>query len=154
VQKTGPTIRISKFHNERDIVNGLTPFLVTRQIITGSGKVGAENGADDTDFQISQRADFFEKEVGLSTMVERPLINTRDEPHADSKLYRRLHVIVGDSNMSEFTIYLKVGITAIVLQLIEKGVVGKQFALQEPVAVIKSISSKKRSVLAQWLNVR
>lgn len=123
-----------------DIVNGLTPFLVTRQIITGSGKVGAENGADETEFQISQRADFFEKEVGLSTMVERPLINTRDEPHADSKLYRRLHVIVGDSNMSEFTIYLKVGITAIVLQLIEKRVIGKQFALQDPVSVIKSVS--------------
>ncbi len=123
-----------------NIVNGLTPFLVTRQIITGSGKVGAENGADETEFQISQRADFFEKEVGLSTMVERPLINTRDEPHADSKLYRRLHVIVGDSNMSEFAIYIKVGITAIVLQLIEKGVVGKQFALQDPVAVIKSVS--------------
>lgn len=123
-----------------EIVNGLTPFFVTRQIITGSGKVGAENGADDTEFQISQRADFFEKEVGLSTMVERPLINTRDEPHADSKLYRRLHVIVGDSNMSEFAIYLKVGITAIVLQLIEKRGVGKQFALQDPVSVIKSVS--------------
>ncbi len=123
-----------------DIVNGLIPFFVTRQIITGSGKVGAENGAAETEFQISQRADFFEKEVGLSTMVERPLINTRDEPHANSKLYRRLHVIVGDSNMSEFTIYLKVGITAIVLQLIEKRVIGKQFALQDPVAVIKSIS--------------
>lgn len=123
-----------------EIVDGFMPFIVTRQIITGSGKVGAENGAESTDFQISQRADFFEKEVGLSTMVERPLINTRDEPHADSALYRRLHVIVGDSNMSEFTIYLKVGITAIVLQLIEKGVIGNQFALQEPVKAIKSIS--------------
>ncbi|MCY4404311.1 MAG: depupylase/deamidase Dop [Candidatus Poribacteria bacterium] len=123
-----------------DIVDGLTPFLVTRQIFTGSGKVGVENGTEDTDFQISQRADFFEKEVGLSTMVERPIINTRDEPHADSKLYRRLHVIVGDSNMSEFTIYLKVGITALILRLIEKGVVGSQFALQDPVAVIKSVS--------------
>ena len=123
-----------------DIVDGLTPFIVTRQIITGSGKVGAENGAQDTHFQISQRADFFEKEVGLSTMVERPLINTRDEPHADSRLYRRLHVIVGDSNMSELTIYLKVGITAIVLKLIEQGVVGNGFALEDPVAAIKSIS--------------
>ncbi len=123
-----------------DIVDGLTPFIVTRQIITGSGKVGAENGANEADFQISQRADFFEKEVGLSTMVERPIINTRDEPHADSTRYRRLHVIVGDSNMSEFTIYLKVGITAIVLQLIEKQVVRNQFALNEPVAAIKSIS--------------
>ena len=122
------------------IVDGLTPFLVTRIIITGSGKVGAENGSPYTDYQISQRADFFEKEVGLSTMVNRPLINTRDEPHADDKIYRRLHVIVGDSNMSEFSIYLKVGMTSIVLQLIEKGVVGKQFSLKDPVAGIKSIS--------------
>ena len=91
----------------QDIVDGLTPFLVTRQPITGSGKVGAENGAAETDYQISQRADFFETEVGLSTMVARPIINTRDEPHADEMLYRRLHVIVGDSNMSEFSIYLK-----------------------------------------------
>lgn len=123
-----------------DIVDGLTPFLVTRQIITGSGKVGAENGAEDTNFQISQRADFFEKEVGLSTMVDRPIINTRDEPHADSKKYRRLHVIVGDSNMAEYSIYLKVGITAIVLKLIEKGVVKKKFELQKPVATIKAVS--------------
>lgn len=122
------------------IVNGLIPFLVTRIIITGSGKVGAENGAENTDYQLSQRADFFEKEVGLSTMVDRPLINTRDEPHADEKLYRRLHVIVGDSNMSEFSIYLKVGITFIIIQLIEKGVVGEQFRLKEPVAAIKKIS--------------
>ena len=122
------------------IVNGLTPFLVTRIIITGSGKVGTENGTEDTDYQLSQRADFFEKEVGLSTMVERPLINTRDEPHADEKLYRRLHVIVGDSNMSELSIYLKVGITFIIIQLIEKGVVGEQFRLKEPVAAIKKIS--------------
>ena len=64
----------------QDIVDGLTPFLVTRQPITGSGKVGAENGAAETDYQISQRADFFETEVGLSTMVARPIINTRDEP--------------------------------------------------------------------------
>ena len=122
------------------IVDGLMPFLVTRIIITGSGKIGTENGSQTADYQISQRADFFEKEVGLSTMVNRPLINTRDEPHADDKLYRRLHVIVGDSNMSELSIYLKVGITSIALQLIEKGVVGKQFNLKEPVAAIKSIS--------------
>lgn len=122
------------------IVDGLTPFLVTRIIIAGSGKVGTENGSEEADYQISQRADFFEKEVGLSTMVNRPLINTRDEPHANEKLYRRLHVIVGDSNMSELSIYLKVGITSIALQLIEKGVVGKQFNLKDPVAAIKSIS--------------
>ena len=124
----------------QNIVDGLTPFLVTRQIITGSGKVGAENGTEETHYQISQRADFFETEVGLSTMVARPIINTRDEPHADEKLYRRLHVIVGDSNMSEFSIYLKMGITAIVLQLIEMGVVGDQFKLADAVAAIKSVS--------------
>ena len=123
-----------------NIVDGLIPFLVTRIIITGSGKVGAENTTDPADYQISQRADFFEQEVGLSTMVNRPLINTRDEPHADDKHYRRLHVIVGDSNMSEFSIYLKVGITAIVLQLIEKGVVEDRFNLKDPVAAIKDVS--------------
>ena len=94
-----------------DIVQGMIPFFVTRQIITGAGKVGSENGAEPAEFQITQRADFFETEVGLSTMVARPIINTRDEPHADEKAYRRFHVIVGDSNMSEFSIYLKVGIT-------------------------------------------
>ncbi|MCZ6680660.1 MAG: depupylase/deamidase Dop [Candidatus Poribacteria bacterium] len=124
----------------QDIVDGLTPFLITRQIITGSGKIGAENGMEDTGYQMSQRADFFETEVGLSTMVARPIINTRDEPHADEKLYRRLHVIVGDSNMSEFSIYLKVGITSIVLQLIENGFVGDGFKLSEPVAAIKTVS--------------
>ncbi len=124
----------------QEIVDGLTPFLVTRQIITGSGKVGTENGAAETDYQISQRADFFETEVGLSTMVARPIINTRDEPHANEKLYRRLHVIVGDSNMSEFAIYLKVGITSIALKLIELGVVRDEFKLSDPVAAIKTVS--------------
>ena len=124
----------------QDIVDGFTPFLVTRQIFAGSGKVGSENGADETDYQISQRADFFETEVGLSTMVARPIINTRDEPHADEKLYRRFHVIAGDSNMSEFSIFLKVGTAAIVLKLIEKGVIGDRLKLQNPVEAIKSVS--------------
>ena len=124
----------------QDIVDGLTPFLVTRQIITGSGKIGAENGTAETDYQISQRADFFETEIGLSTMVARPIINTRDEPHADEKLFRRLHVIVGDSNMSELAIYLKVGITCLTLQLIENGVLGDRFKLSEPVTAIKTVS--------------
>ena len=124
----------------QDIVDGLTPFLVTRQIITGSGKTGGEYGTEETDYQISQRADFFETEIGLSTMVARPIINTRDEPHADAKLFRRLHVIVGDSNMAELAIYLKVGITALTLQLIENGVIGDRFKLSEPVTAIKSVS--------------
>ncbi|MBI5166834.1 MAG: proteasome accessory factor PafA2 family protein, partial [candidate division NC10 bacterium] len=101
------------------IVDQLIPFLVTRQIYAGAGKVGAENQADPVDYQISQRADFFETLLGLDTMAKRPLINTRDEPHADEEKYRRLHVIVGDSNMSEYTTYLKVGATAIVLSMVE-----------------------------------
>ena len=122
------------------IVDGLMPFLITRQIFTGSGKVGAENNSAPAEYQISQRADFFETEVGLSTMADRPIINTRDEPHADSKLYRRLHVIVGDANMSEYTEYLKVGTTALALQLIEAGTIGNQFKLREPVKALKDVS--------------
>lgn len=124
----------------QNIVDGLMPFLITRQIFTGSGKVGVENGGEPAEYQISQRADFFETEVGLSTMVDRPIINTRDEPHADSILYRRLHVIVGDANMSEYAEYLKVGTTALVLQLIESGVINTQFKLQEPVKALKNVS--------------
>ena len=122
------------------IVDGLTPFLVTRQIFCGSGKLGTENAGEPADYQISQRADFFETEVGLSTMVDRPIINTRDEPHADERLYRRLHVIVGDSNMAEPTIFLKVGTTAIALALIEDGHVGEKFRLREPVRALKEVS--------------
>ena len=122
------------------IVEGMMPFFVTRQIITGAGKVGSENGTEPAKFQITQRADFFETEVGLSTMVARPIINTRDEPHADEKHYRRFHVIVGDSNMSEFSIYLKVGMTAIALKLIEKGIIGSQFSLANPVSQNQMVS--------------
>ena len=124
----------------QSIVDGLTPFLITRQIFTGSGKVGVENGSEPAEYQISQRADFFETEVGLSTMVDRPIINTRDETHADEKLYRRLHVIVGDANMSEYAEYLKVGTTALILQLIEDNVINTQFKLQEPVKALKDVS--------------
>lgn len=122
------------------IVDGVLPFFVTRQIFTGSGKVGAENGTTPVSYQISQRADFFETEVGLSTMVDRPIINTRDEPHADEKLFRRLHVIVGDANMSELSTYLKVGTTALVLQMIEDNLIGTQFRLRTPVQAIKEVS--------------
>ena len=124
----------------QDFTDALTPFFVTRQIIAGSGKVGFENGAEPVDFQISQRADFFETEVGLSTMVSRPIINTRDEPHANNEIYRRLHVIVGDSNMSEFSIYLKIGITSLVLKLIQVGALKCQFKLIDPVSDIRKVS--------------
>jgi proteasome accessory factor A len=122
------------------VVEAVMPFLVTRQVFSGSGKVGAENGAPPCEFQLSQRADFFETEVGLSTMVDRPIINTRDEPHADERLYRRLHVIVGDANMAELSTYLKVGTMALVLQMIEDGRVDGRWKLRDPVAAIKDIS--------------
>jgi proteasome accessory factor PafA2 len=104
------------------IVRDLTPFFVSRQIFTGAGKVGVEGGRAETvdvPFQLSQRTDFFEAEVGLETTLKRPIINTRDEPHADPEKYRRLHVIIGDANMSEVATFLKVGTTALVLKMIE-----------------------------------
>ncbi|MEA3509608.1 MAG: proteasome accessory factor PafA2 family protein, partial [candidate division NC10 bacterium] len=122
------------------VVEGLTPFLVTRQVFAGAGKVGAENQTDPVEYQISQRSDFFEAWVGLDTMAKRPIINTRDEPHADEEKYRRLHVIVGDSNMAEFATYLKVGTAAIVLSMVEDGWIRKDLALEDPVRAIKDIS--------------
>ncbi len=101
------------------LVRHLLPWFVTRQVFTGAGKVGSENGAAPVDFQLSQRADFFEEEVGLETTLKRPIVNTRDEPHADPQLYRRLHVIAGDANLCEVATYLKVGTMAIVLAMIE-----------------------------------
>ena len=124
----------------KQIVEYLLPFLTTRQVYCGAGKVGSENRSHPCDYQISQRADFFETEVALDTMVKRPIINTRDEPHADREKYRRLHVIVGDSNMSEYTIYLRSGVTAIVLRMIEDGAIDKDLVLRDPVKAIKQVS--------------
>jgi Pup amidohydrolase len=122
------------------IVQHLMPFLVTRQVFTGGGKVGSENNLEYTQYQISQRADFLETEVGLETMHSRPIINTRDEPHADPEKYRRLHVIVGDANMSEFTTYLKVGTSAIVLSMLEDDFIDRDLALDNPVQAFRTIS--------------
>ncbi|CAN5784914.1 depupylase/deamidase Dop [soil metagenome] len=124
------------------IVTMLTPFFVTRQIFTGAGKVGSEGPAASNEFpyQISQRADFFEVEVGLETTFRRPLINTRDEPHADPDKYRRLHVIIGDANMSEISTFLKVGTTAIVLSMIEDKFITADLRVVEPVAALRTIS--------------
>ena len=95
---------------------------------------------DDVPFQLSQRADFFEEEVGLETTLKRPIVNTRDEPHCDAQKYRRLHVIVGDANMSEVATYLKVGTTAIVLAMIEDDVLGDDWLLGNPVPAIRQVS--------------
>ena len=124
------------------IVSILMPFLVSRQVFTGAGKLGIEGGGVDNDakYQISQRADFFEVEVGLETTFKRPLINTRDEPHADPEKYRRLHVILGDANMSEVATFLKVGTTALVLSMIEDGFMTTDLTLTQPVAALRTIS--------------
>ena len=125
------------------LVQQITPHFVTRQIFCGSGKVGCEIpgvSVDDVPFQISQRADFFEEEVGLETTLKRPIVNTRDEPHCDPQKYRRLHVIVGDANMSEVATLLKVGTTAIVLAMIEDDEVGADLVLAQPVPAIRAVS--------------
>ena len=124
----------------KQIVEHLMPFFVSRQVYTGAGKVGSENRAHPCQYQLSQRADFFETEVTLDTMVKRPIINTRDEPHADREKYRRLHVIVGDSNMSEYTIFLRNGVTALVLSMIEDGAISRDLSLRDPVRSIKDVS--------------
>ncbi len=126
------------------IVTHVMPHFITRQIYCGAGKVGCEaasTGGVQVDFQLSQRADFFEEEVGLETTLKRPIVNTRDEPHADAQKYRRLHVIVGDANLSEVSTYLKVGVTAIVLSMIEDDVFGERdFSLAAPVQAIRRVS--------------
>jgi proteasome accessory factor A len=124
----------------KDVVEFMTPFLVTRQIYCGAGKVGSENRQMPCTYQISQRADFFETEVALDTMVKRPIVNTRDEPHADRDKYRRLHVIIGDSNLSEVSNYLRTGVSCIVLAMIEDEALGADLSIVDPVRVIKEIS--------------
>jgi proteasome accessory factor A len=136
----------------KQVVEPLLPFFATRQIWCGAGKVGSENRGHPCDYQLSQRADFFETEVALDTMVKRPIVNTRDEPHADREKYRRLHVIVGDSNMSEFTIYLRNGVTALILSMIEDGAITKNLSLRDPVRAIREIShdtALKQTVVAE-----
>jgi proteasome accessory factor A len=125
-----------------DIVRDLTPFFVTRQVFTGAGKVGFEGQWDErakAGYQLTQRADFFETEVGLETTLKRPIINTRDEPHADPEKYRRLHVIVGDASMCEVAQFLKVGTTAIVLKMIEDAFL-PDLTIAGPVAAMHAVS--------------
>jgi proteasome accessory factor A len=122
------------------LVRNLLPWFVTRQVFTGAGKVGSENGAAQVDYQLSSRADFFEEEVGLETTLKRPLVNTRDEPHADPQKYRRLHVIAGDANLCEVATYLKVGTTAIVLAMIEDDFIDKDLSIIGPVHAVRTIS--------------
>ncbi len=123
-----------------DIVRHLTPFFVSRQVVCGAGRVGRGADGREDGFQISQRADFFEVEVGLETTLKRPIINTRDEPHADPDKYRRLHVIIGDANLSEISTYLKLGTTSLVLAMIEDRFLAADLAIEAPVAELRAIS--------------
>jgi Pup amidohydrolase len=127
------------------VIEGVVPHFVSRTIFTGSGKVGVETPALDADtvhFQISQRAEFFEEIVGLETTLKRPIVNTRDEPHADPSRFRRLHVIVGDANLSEIATLLKVGTTAIVLAMIEDDAgPTRSLTLADPVRALHQVSA-------------
>ena len=118
----------------------LLPFFVTRIIFCGAGKVGAENHTDPAGFQLSQRADFFETLFGLQTTQQRPLFNTRDEPHADPARYRRLHVILGDANIAEFSTFLKVGTMQLILQMMEDGFIRTDLTLSNPLSAIQTVS--------------
>lgn len=124
------------------LVAGLVPFLAARQLIAGAGKVGMEaqeSGYVPGTYQLSQRADFVETELSVDTMHNRPLLNTRDEPHADRAKYRRLHLIIGDANMCEYATALKVGTTKLVLDLIERGA-APSIELEQPVTAVKHLS--------------
>ncbi|WP_338892308.1 depupylase/deamidase Dop [Rhodococcus sovatensis] len=122
------------------VIAGLSPFFASRQVITGSGRVGIGQSGDEAGFQLSQRADYIEVEVGLETTLKRGIINTRDEPHADADKYRRLHCIIGDANLAEMATYLKVGTTALVLDIIEAGVDLSDLQLARPVTAVHQIS--------------
>ncbi|WP_375003557.1 depupylase/deamidase Dop [Aeromicrobium sp. CTD01-1L150] len=122
------------------IVHHLTPFFVSRQVICGAGRVGQQQDGSVHAFQIGQRADYVEVGVGLETTLKRPIINTRDEPHADPKKYRRLHVIIGDANCSEVAIYLKHGTTSLVLAMIEADALPADLTLAQPVKAMHDVS--------------
>ncbi|MFZ0161875.1 MAG: depupylase/deamidase Dop [Kineosporiaceae bacterium] len=123
-----------------DIVRHLTPFFVSRQVIAGAGRVGRGQDGAGVGFQVSQRADFFEVEVGLETTLKRPIINTRDEPHASADRFRRLHVIIGDANLCEVATYLKMGTTALVLDLIEEKAFTRDLSVDRPVSSLHAVS--------------
>ncbi len=123
-----------------DLISGLLPFLVTRQIFAGAGKVGIEGeGAAGQIFQLSQRADFVSTIASVDTLSQRPILNTRDEPHADERRYRRFHNIMGDTNMSRYATALKVGAASLVLSCLEAGW-RPEVQVQDPVRALKEVS--------------
>lgn len=130
----------SRHTNFENLTQALIPFFVTRQVIIGAGRVGIGQESQEPGFQISQRADYFEQEVSLETTLNRGIVNTRDEPHAPEEDFRRLHVIVGDANMSQYSNFLKLGMTSLVLDAIESGVDFSHLRLKNPVEDIKAVS--------------
>jgi Pup amidohydrolase len=133
-----------------DLASRLIPFLVTRQVYTGAGRVGLGQRGEEPGFQLSQRADYIEAEIGLETTLRRPIVNTRDEPHADPERWRRLHVIIGDATMLEAATYVRLGTTSLVLWLIERAVTEggaggalsavDRLALRDPVQAVHLVS--------------
>ena len=127
------------------LVKGLVPFMVTRQLYAGAGKVGSENPKTKQfkGLQLAQRSDFIENVLSIETMTKRPIINTRDEPHAKRSQYRRLHLIMGDANMSAYATALKVGSTKLVLNLIASGVPLPDIEVENPVEAVLEVSQEK-----------
>ena len=130
---------VSRKKNFEEVTESIIPFLITRQIFCGAGKwISSSKGAN---FQISQRAEHMWESVSSATTRSRPIINTRDEPHADPDEYRRLHIIVGDSNMSETTTVLKVATTELMLRAAEMGLLKDKFTIENPIKTIREISN-------------
>ena len=123
-----------------DIVRHLTPFFVARQVMCGSGRVGIGVDSRTPGYQVAQRSDFFEVEVGLETTLKRPIINTRDEPHAVADRYRRLHVIIGDANHADVANLLKMGTTSLVLAMVEADVLTDDLGVRRPVPTLHAVS--------------
>ncbi|MBN1450337.1 MAG: proteasome accessory factor PafA2 family protein [Anaerolineales bacterium] len=121
-----------------ELYQALIPFLTSRQIISGAGRVGGENGW--IGYQLSQRADFIRTAIGLETTTNRPIVNTRDEALADRSRFRRLHLVMGDTNLAEFSTFLKIGTTRLVLRMLEQGFYPDHLALRDPVAAFQSVS--------------
>ena len=122
------------------LVRHLTPFFVSRPVYGGAGRLGNEFGLADVPYQLTQRADFFEVEVGLETTLKRPIINTRDEPHSDPDKYRRLHVINGDATLCEVATFLRIGTTMVVLDMIEDEFLPEPLRLEDPVRAFHQVS--------------
>ncbi|GAA2038152.1 depupylase/deamidase Dop [Yaniella flava] len=136
-----------------ELTEHILGFFTSRQIITGAGRVGIGSLNQQAGFQISQRADFFEENVGLETTIRRPIVNTRDEPHATPDAYRRLHVIIGDANLSQYSTWLRVGMTSLVLSMIELGEL-PMVELAEPVQALQDISRDPTLKTAVLVNGR